>query len=62
MKNFIEVTVFDNLKNDKKAIIPIENIACISEDDGCLRIYFKKGNLISLTVSQTFDQIAETLK
>lgn len=62
MKNFIEVTVFDNFENNKRAIIPIDNIAYIGEEEGHPKIYLKKGEVISLTVLQTFDQVVDLLK
>ena len=62
MKNFIEVTVFDNYENNQRAIIPIDNIAYIAEEEGHPKLYLKEGNVISVTVLQTFDQILFLLK
>lgn len=62
MKNFIEVTVFDNIKNNGRAIIPIDNIALVAEEDGRPKLYLKEGNIISVTACQTFDQILSLLK
>lgn len=62
MQKFIEVIVFDNGKNNRRAIIPIDNIALIEEFPGFLKVYLKEGNVDHVTLHQTLGQISDLLK
>lgn len=61
MKRFIEVTIFDNVQNNRRALLPVDNIACVEEGEGYLKIYLKRGTVDFLNVLQTFDQIGDLL-
>jgi len=57
MKGFIEVTLFDNIENKRRIIIPKDNIACIDEEKHCRRIFLKNGKVEFYNVQQTYEQI-----